>query len=73
MALVVPGEFPEFGSIFRPLDNPSADEFVKRSRERFGMRLLSRKEGFAEALKILRRRGLIGVLFDQNEIGRAHV
>jgi lauroyl/myristoyl acyltransferase len=66
MALVVPGEFPEFGIIFRPLDNPSADEFVKRSRERFGMRLLSRKEGFAEALKILRRRGFVGVLFDQN-------
>ena len=66
MALVIPGAFPEFGSIFRPLDNPSADEFVKRSRERFGMRLLSRKEGFAEALKILRRRGFVGVLFDQN-------
>jgi hypothetical protein len=30
------------------------------------MRLLSRKEGFAEALKILRRRGYVGVLFDQN-------
>ncbi|MBI5768244.1 MAG: hypothetical protein HZA93_10645 [Verrucomicrobia bacterium] len=66
MALVVPGEFPEFGTIFRPLDNPGADAFVKRSRERFGMTLLSRKEGFAEALKILRRRGFIGVLFDQN-------
>ena len=24
MALVIPGAFPEFGSIFRPLDNPSA-------------------------------------------------
>jgi ADP-heptose:LPS heptosyltransferase/lauroyl/myristoyl acyltransferase len=66
MALVVPGEFPEFGTIFRPLDNSSADAFVKRSRERFGMRLLSRREGFAEALKILRRRGFVGVLFDQN-------
>jgi ADP-heptose:LPS heptosyltransferase len=30
------------------------------------MRLLSRKEGFAEALKILRRKGFVGVLFDQN-------
>ena len=64
--LVVPGPFPEFGIIFRPLDNPAADDFVKRSRERFGMKLLSRKEGFAEALKILRRRGFVGVLFDQN-------
>lgn len=66
MPLVLPAPFPEFGIIFRPLDNPSANELVKSSRERFGMRLLSRKEGFAEALKILRRRGFVGVLFDQN-------
>lgn len=64
--LVVPAPFPEFGIIYRPLDHAAADQFVKASRERFGMRLLSRKEGFAEALKILRRRGMIGVLFDQN-------
>ncbi len=64
--LVVPGPFPEFGIIFRPLDNPAANAFVKTSRERFGMKLLSRKEGFADALKILRRQGFVGVLFDQN-------
>lgn len=64
--LLVPGTFPEFGVIYRPLDNSAADAFVKGSRERFGMKLLSRKEGFAEALKILRRRGFVGVLFDQN-------
>lgn len=66
MALVIPGPFPEFGTIYRPLDHAAADAWVRRSRERFGMRLLSRKEGFAEALKILRRRGFVGVLFDQN-------
>ncbi len=66
MALVVPPPFPEFGTIFRPLDNPAANAFVKNSRERFGMKLLSRKEGFADALKILRRAGFVGVLFDQN-------
>lgn len=64
--LLVPAPFPEMGVIFRPIDNPGLDAWVKRTRERFGMRLLSRKEGFAEALKILRRRGLIGILFDQN-------
>lgn len=64
--LAVSGDFPEFGVIYRPLDNAAADAFIKRSRERFGMRLLSRREGFAEALKILRRGGLVGVLFDQN-------
>jgi len=65
-ALAIPPPFPEVGVIFRPLDNPAADAFVKKSRERFGMKLLSRKEGFAEALKILRRKGIVGVLFDQN-------
>jgi heptosyltransferase-2 len=30
------------------------------------MKLLSRKDGFAEALKIFRRRGFVGILFDQN-------
>ncbi|MEY2880256.1 MAG: hypothetical protein RLZZ15_2636, partial [Verrucomicrobiota bacterium] len=62
----IPGAFPEFGIIFRPLDHAAANAFVTESRSRFGMRLLSRKEGFAEALKILRRRGYVGVLFDQN-------
>lgn len=64
--LIIPGPFPEFGTIFRPLDNPTANAFIVKSRERFGMKLLSRKQGFAEGLKILRRQGMIGVLFDQN-------
>jgi len=57
---------PEFGIIFRPFDNPSLDAFVKTTRERHGMRLLSRKAGFAEALGMLRDNGCVGVLFDQN-------
>ena len=66
MPWVVSAPFIEFGVIFRPLDNPDVDAWVKRSRERFGMRLLSRKEGFQEAMKLLRRRGGLGLLFDQN-------
>jgi ADP-heptose:LPS heptosyltransferase/lauroyl/myristoyl acyltransferase len=57
---------PEFGIIYRPLDNRAADAFVKRTRERHGMRLLSRRAGFAEALALLRERMCVGVLFDQN-------
>jgi lauroyl/myristoyl acyltransferase/ADP-heptose:LPS heptosyltransferase len=64
--LCAPTPLPEFGIIFRPLDNATVDTFVKTTRERHGMRLLSRRDGFAEALKILRRRGCIGLLFDQN-------
>ncbi|MEY4940270.1 MAG: hypothetical protein RIQ93_2005, partial [Verrucomicrobiota bacterium] len=66
ISLILPGPFPEFGTIFRPLDNPAANHLVKTSRERYGMKLLSRKDGFAEALKILRRKGFVGLLFDQN-------
>jgi ADP-heptose:LPS heptosyltransferase/lauroyl/myristoyl acyltransferase len=66
LPLLSPVPLPEFGIIYRPLDNARADAYVKRTRERFGMRLLSRKEGFDEALRILRGRGCIGLLFDQN-------
>jgi len=63
---VVDRELPEVGTIYRPLDNASADAVVKASRERHGMRLLSRREGFAQALRILRGNGWVGVLVDQN-------
>ena len=64
--LLSPVPLPEFGIIFRPLDHVSLNAFVTRSRERHGMRLLSRKQGFAQALQILRAKGCVGVLFDQN-------
>ena len=64
--LVLPRPFPEMGAIFRPIDNPAVNTWVKQCRERFGLKLLSRKDGFQEALRILRRRGIIAVLFDQN-------
>jgi heptosyltransferase II len=60
------GPLPEFGIIYRPLDNPRADARLKRERERFGLRLLSRREGFSVALGILRAGGCVGILFDQN-------
>ena len=66
LKLLSPVPLPEFGIIFRPLDNSAADGYVKRTRERFGMQLLSRREGFASARRILRSGGCIGVLFDQN-------
>lgn len=66
LPLLSPAPLPEFGIIFRPLDSDAADAYVKKTRERFGMRLLSRKEGFAQALRILRAGGCVGILFDQN-------
>ena len=46
---------------------PRADAYVKRTRERFGMRLLSRAGGLRRRRsEILRGNGCVGVLFDQN-------
>ncbi len=64
--LVQPDPLPEFCIIFRPLDNAALNRFMKETRERYGMRLLSKREGFVETLKVLRRRGFVGLLFDQH-------
>ncbi len=66
MPLVTKGDFPEMGAIFRPMDNSSLDAWIKSTREKYGIQMLSRKEGFQEALRIMRRKGMIGLLFDQN-------
>ncbi len=66
MALILPGPFPEFGTIYKPLRNRKLDDWVRHTRELHGMKLLSRKEGFHGIMRILRRRGMAGILFDQN-------
>lgn len=58
--------FDGYGAIFRPFDNPHLNRWVKQTRERWGIRLLSRKEGFNEALEIVRNGGWVGILFDLN-------
>ncbi len=66
LSLLVEAPFPEFASIYRPIDNVAADQFIKKSRERFGMRMLSRRQGFQEAMKLLRGNGCLAILHDQN-------
>src|SRR5258708_15920367 len=66
MPLILGCTPPEVGVVFRPLDNRTLDTWVKKTRERYGIKLLSRKQGFAEAQKILRRGGAVALLFDQN-------
>jgi len=56
----------EIGVIFRPLNNASADAWVKKTRERFGLNLLSRKTGLQEAFKLLKRNATVSLLIDQN-------
>ena len=57
---------PETGVIYRPFKNKDLEAYVKSTRERFGLKLLSRKEGFLQAGEILRNHGCVAVLFDQN-------
>ena len=52
--------------VYRPLNNPSLDKWIKKSRGRYGVVLLSRKKGFFEAINILKNNGIVGILFDQN-------
>jgi lauroyl/myristoyl acyltransferase len=61
---------PELGArpwvaLYRPLNQPAADAWVKQARERFGMKLASRREGFGRVMRNVREGGLSLVLFDQ--------
>jgi len=54
------------GVIYRPLNNPAFDEWIRSSRGRFGMQLFPRKESLQKAIRQLRTGGWVGLLFDQN-------
>ena len=59
-------DLPDIGVIYRPFSNKSLEKFIRQMREEDGMRLLSRKRGFFDAMKILRAGGIVAMLFDQN-------
>lgn len=60
------GSCPQIATIYRPLKQRALEDWVLCTRQRFGMRLLSRKEGFAEAIQMQRDRHVVAILFDQN-------
>ena len=53
-------------TLYRPLDLAAAENWIKKSRERFGMKLVSRREGFGRTMDSVRQGGVACVLFDQN-------
>jgi lauroyl/myristoyl acyltransferase len=55
----------EWVVIYRPLDQPAAERWVKEARERFGMQLVSRRDGFGRSMKAVREGHIAVVLFDQ--------
>jgi ADP-heptose:LPS heptosyltransferase/lauroyl/myristoyl acyltransferase len=56
----------EIGALYRPFGSKTLEKFIKLSRERFGIKMLSRKLGSVGAMKILGRNGVVALFFDQN-------
>jgi heptosyltransferase-2 len=56
-------------AIFRPLKKESLNNWIQSTRERFGVKLLSRQKGFNQARNVLAENGVLSVLFDQNARG----
>lgn len=54
-----------FGSMYRRLSNPLLEEFVYRSRTRYGCEMYSKEDGLRAVMKLARGGGLLGVLSDQ--------
>ncbi len=66
-AQIMPVLFPgKLGSIYQRLGNPYIDAHVREMRERTGVQLFERKEGFNAATQLLRAPGIVGVLVDQH-------
>jgi heptosyltransferase II len=53
-------------TLYRPLDLAAAEVWVKASRERFGMRLVSRRDGFGQTMQAVRNGQIAIILFDQS-------
>ncbi|MDF9834157.1 heptosyltransferase-2 [Ereboglobus sp. PH5-5] len=56
----------EVGVVFRPLKNDDLNTWIKSTRERHGLKLFSRRDGLFEIFRVMKRRGVISILFDQN-------
>ena len=61
-----PQPTPELLTIYRPLRNPAMDQWLRQTRERFGVRLMARNSGLHAALHTLHRNQVVTLLFDQS-------
>lgn len=60
---------PTTGVFYRPFNSKGMESWVKESRQRFGIEMLSRRDGIFHAAKILKGKGCVAVLYDQNAGG----
>jgi lipopolysaccharide heptosyltransferase II len=66
---VFPG-LPQITLVFRPLNQPKLNAWFEEARSRFGLRQLSRKTGYNDAMAALRRGEGVALLFDQDSSRR---
>lgn len=66
LPMLSPLKMPQTGVFYRPFDNDGIESWVKETRERYGIHLLSRKDGLFAANDFLKNKGCVGVLFDQD-------
>jgi ADP-heptose:LPS heptosyltransferase/lauroyl/myristoyl acyltransferase len=50
---------------YKRIENGKLERWLRRGRERFGVRILRQDDGFVEGLSILHQNGAYGILFDQ--------
>jgi lauroyl/myristoyl acyltransferase len=64
------GDNNEIHTLYRPFKNKVINDFVKNSRERFGVKTINRKHGgMFKTLRVLKKNQTIAMLFDQNAGG----
>jgi len=67
LALMAPQVFPvQSSTVYQRLGNPYVDADVRASRNRLGVLTFERKEGFMNAMALLRQGGTVAVLVDQH-------
>jgi len=59
-------ECKEMSTVFRPLRNRRLGEWLRRGRERFGLRTLDRSRGLLQGARFLQKEKILTILFDQN-------
>jgi|GEM_PF-489333 len=59
-------ELPKVGVMYRPFDNDSLESWIKTTREKFGVKLLSRKKDLRLTFDYLKNNDILAIMFDQN-------
>lgn len=59
--------------VARQSDNPAIERELARMRERFGNRVIYKKDALRETMRVLRAGGVVGILIDQNVADREGV